>query len=337
MSNDQKNYQMWWDCAHCHKTGLLGLSHRHCPACGAPQDASRRYFPPEGQEVEAKDHRFVGADWRCSYCHSPNAIGAKFCVNCSAGQDGSKPIALIAEGTPRGSGLAAPVTTPLVAPGKRSPAWLWMGAALLAIAVSGVTGFMHTRDSKVTLAAKTWERKIDIERLTELRDRDWCDSMPADAYGISPSREVRSHKQVADGQTCSTARVDNGDGSFRREESCASKYRSEPVYDMRCSYKVLRWHVSRSVLANQLSHPQPAWPLLGLASQALSGTPNPKQIGSERQGSKHETYTVTLQGTAPDERWTCNIKPAYWDQLLLGETLTLPVRLIGGAACERLH
>jgi ribosomal protein L32 len=334
MSKDQKNYQMWWDCPHCGKTGLLGLSHRHCPACGAAQDATRRYFPPEGQEVEAKDHLYVGADWQCSYCNSANAIGAKFCINCSAGQDGSKPVALITGSAPapHSNALSSPA-----APSKRSPVWLWMGAALLITVASSITGFMYTRDNVVSLAAKSWERRIDIERLTEVRDRDWCDSMPADAYGILPSREVRSHKQVADGQTCSTTRVDNGDGSFRREESCTSKYRSEPVYDMKCSYKVLRWHVSRSVLANQLSHPQPAWPLIGLASQAQSGTPNPKQIGSERQGSKHETYTVTLQGKALQDSWSCNIKPAYWDSLKQGESLTLPVRLIGGAACERLH
>lgn len=333
MSKDQKNYQMWWDCPHCGKTGLLGLSHRHCPACGAAQDATRRYFPPEGQEVEAKDHRFVGADWQCSYCNSPNAIGAKFCINCSAGQDGSKPVALVKEGDR--PYLATP--GPAAVPSKRNPVWLWVGAVLLVIIASSVTGYLFTRDNTVTLQAKTWERKIDIERLTEVRDRDWCDSMPADAYGILPSREVRSHKQVADGQTCSTTRVDNGDGSFRREESCATKYRSEPVYDMSCSYKVLRWHVSRSVLANQLSHPQPTWPLVDLPRQALSGAPTSKQIGNERQGSKHETYTVTLQGKELEDSWNCNIKPEYWNRLNQGESLTLPVRLIGGAACERLH
>ena len=46
-------YEMFWDCAFCGTTALLGVTNRHCPNCGAPQDETRRYFPPPGKEVVA--------------------------------------------------------------------------------------------------------------------------------------------------------------------------------------------------------------------------------------------------------------------------------------------
>ncbi|MCV2358472.1 hypothetical protein LNV08_05735 [Paucibacter sp. TC2R-5] len=341
MSQDDQHFEMWWDCPHCHATGLLGLTHRHCPHCGAAQDASRRYFPPEGKEIEAKHHRYVGADWQCGYCGSPNAASAKFCINCSAGQDGSKPVALVHEGadqsSPRplaGSGASAGAAATSSAPRARHWPWGWLlGAVLLALLASAITAYLMTRDNEVSLVAKSWERSIAIERLNELRDSDWCDQMPSDAYGVWRSRELRSHRQVADGQTCSNERVDNGDGSFRYQKSCITNYRQEPVYDMRCSYKVLRWRTDRQVVANQLSHPEPTWPTVDLPSRLFQS----KKVGTERQGAQTERYMLSLQGQRLQDSWTCTVKPEVWAKLSVGAQLTLPVRLLGGAACERLH
>ncbi|MFY7865064.1 hypothetical protein [Roseateles sp.] len=337
MSDDTKHFQMWWDCPQCQATGLLGLTHRHCPQCGTAQDARRRYFPPEGQELEAKQHRFVGADWQCSYCHSPNAANAKFCINCSAGQDGSKPVALVRDGDPRPSGSIQPPEPLPVAKQAARPSrpWGWMLAGLgaLALFIGLVVMFNTTRDNAVTLVDKTWERSIRIERLNEVRDSAWCDSMPSDAYGVRPSREVRSHKQVADGQDCSEIRVDNGDGSFSKQRSCSTRYREEPVYDMRCSYKLMRWQTSRRLVSNQLSQTEPAWPIL----DASVGPPDAKKLGAERKGGQSETYTLTLHGQKPQDNWTCEVSHAVWAELKRGHQLTLPVRLLGGAACARLH
>ena len=66
-------YEMFWDCASCGTSRLLGKSHRHCPACGAPQDPARRYFPAESEKVAVHDHRFVGVDRVCSACETANA------------------------------------------------------------------------------------------------------------------------------------------------------------------------------------------------------------------------------------------------------------------------
>ena len=44
-------YQMLWDCKFCGTQKLLGVTHRHCPNCGAAQDPERRYFPAEADMV----------------------------------------------------------------------------------------------------------------------------------------------------------------------------------------------------------------------------------------------------------------------------------------------
>jgi hypothetical protein len=61
-------YEMVWDCQCCGARKLLGLSHRHCPSCGAQQDPSSRYFPADHEKVAVQNHEFVGADTQCRYC-----------------------------------------------------------------------------------------------------------------------------------------------------------------------------------------------------------------------------------------------------------------------------
>jgi hypothetical protein len=74
-------YQMLWDCERCDSVGLLGVDHRYCPNCGAPQQAERRYFPTKAQRVATA---YVGnePDWTCERCSTPNA--SPFCVSCGA-------------------------------------------------------------------------------------------------------------------------------------------------------------------------------------------------------------------------------------------------------------
>ena len=65
---DEKNYEMFWDCEYCGSSKLLGITHRHCPNCGAPQDPEKRYFPPDEEKVALEDHENTGADWHCPSC-----------------------------------------------------------------------------------------------------------------------------------------------------------------------------------------------------------------------------------------------------------------------------
>jgi len=96
-------YQMLWDCERCDSVGLLGVDHRYCPNCGAPQDAEARYFPDRSKRVVTA-YRGNTPDWSCERCGSPNA--SPFCVSCGAPRGASAEVAtqaprpLDAEGRP---------------------------------------------------------------------------------------------------------------------------------------------------------------------------------------------------------------------------------------------
>lgn len=79
MSTGSKTYEMLWDCRFCGTSGLLGLTHRFCPSCGAPQDPETRYFPDDDHKVAVEDHVYAGADRRCPACTTPNSAKSEFC------------------------------------------------------------------------------------------------------------------------------------------------------------------------------------------------------------------------------------------------------------------
>jgi len=81
---EEATYEMCWDCKFCGQKKLLGLTHRFCAGCGAPQDPASRYFPPENEKVAVKDNPFVGADVSCPACKQPMSRAAKCCTNCGS-------------------------------------------------------------------------------------------------------------------------------------------------------------------------------------------------------------------------------------------------------------
>lgn len=332
-------YEMLWDCAQCNTKGLLGTSQRHCPVCGAAQDPKKRYFPKEGEEVEAKNHRFVGVDWHCGYCQTPNSAAAAFCTNCGAGKDGTKPVALVEE---------KPVTPPPEPPKKKT--WLWW---VLGIVVAGlailVMLFSSKHDVAASVAARDWQREIQVERLMPVSESAWCDAVPNDAYGITRSREVRSTNKVPDGQDCHTVRHDKGDGSFVKSKECTPRYREEPVYDQRCHFQVKRWRVSRTLKAgnainnaannatnNATNHLVPAWPTVNLAPDSASGLGHGLNGGGagERLGAKSEHYELTFKHQ--NKTWNCSVPEAVWNKYQNGSNVTIKVRAVGGVDCSAL-
>ena len=115
MTDRAKTYEMFWDCGYCGSTELLGKTHRHCPACGAAQDAGARYFPPEDKKVAVEDHVYVGSDFVCANCSAPCSARAAHCGNCGAaiGDDDGR-VTLVrerarpaAKSAPRSSGRSA--------------------------------------------------------------------------------------------------------------------------------------------------------------------------------------------------------------------------------------
>lgn len=315
-------YEMLWDCTQCKTQGLLGTSQRHCPVCGAAQDPKKRYFPQEGEEIEAKNHRFTGIDWHCGYCQTPNSAAADFCTNCGAGKDGTKPVDLVVE---------KPIAPP-PAPKKRG--WLWWILGVVAVLlIIWMALFSSKQDVSATVTARNWQREVQIERLTPVSESAWCDAVPHGAYGITQSREVRSKKKIPDGQDCHTVRQDKGDGSFVKHQECTPRYREEPVYDQRCRFQIKRWQVSRTLKADNTHHLAggnslvPTWPTSQLSPQTLNHT-------GERLGAKSENYELTFQHQ--NKTWNCSVPEAVWSKYQNGKPVTIKVRATGGVDCSAL-
>ena len=342
---------MLWDCSSCGTRKLLGKSHRRCPHCGAAQDARKRYFPPPGEEVAVEGHVFVGIDWSCGACHTPNSRAAEFCVNCGTPREGNAAVATVADDLGGAAGAASAEAPPQVPipfrfaaednevadTARASEKALGFRANRRVAGLSGLvlafiaTLFSWTKNVDVVIESHEWTREIDIERMAARSDSAWCDSMPGDAYDVSRSREERSQRQIADGEECSDSRVDNGDGTFSTNRSCSTTYRSEPVYDDRCRFTVDRWGTERTAKnAGKKLFPEPSWP----AVQVRGGN----CLGCEREGSRREILAVVMRGRADrGKTWRCVIDDARWRALGDGEWRQIEVRVLtGGAVCDTL-
>ncbi|MFH1462769.1 MAG: zinc ribbon domain-containing protein [Pseudomonadota bacterium] len=319
-SNDKGTFQMLWDCPACDTKKLLGLDHRYCPSCGAPQDASKRYFPKEGEEIAVADHVYHGADWQCPGCDTPNSAKAAFCASCGSPKEGdAKEVGKKQDGPP-----PKPVAPP-APPRKKSKKGCLLagcgGALVLGLLAVLAVVLLWKKPVDLVVTGHTWERTIEIERFQALSASEWCDGMPSDAYDVSRKREQRSTKDVADGQECTTRREDQGDGSFKKVEDCHTKYRKEPVYDDKCTYHVDRWQRERTAKATGSSLAEaPSWPSVG---QLRKGT----SLGAEREGKRSESYTVAYKDGEGDTH-TCTWPQATWQGIPDGSRWAAEVGMV---------
>jgi len=344
-------YQMLWDCKFCGTQKLLGVTHRHCPNCGAAQDPEQRYFPAEEDMVALEDHPYVGADKICPACQQPNSAASTFCTECGA--DLATGVVAPTQGVREiGTGRAETDTRRDVVkdrfdaemarvgvsqrPGRKllglgMGAWLAIAiVALLAIGIGVIVyAVTYRTDAEATVNALSWERAIAIESFQAVPDSAWEDDVPGDAYGLSCERRQRSMRQVPDGSHEECTDVDQGDGSFRRECRTVQDYRDEPVYDDWCRFTVNRWAHARDVTASGAGDDPPAWPIYTLAQG--SGA-----LGSERAGAQREQYTVVLRLGDGDEQ-TCRFdNEADWAQYRVGMAVTLKLDITGDADCATL-
>ena len=359
MAGDSSNrhgsgtYQMLWDCRFCGTEKLLGVTHRHCPNCGAPQDPEYRYFPAEEDMVALEDHRFVGADKICPACEEPNSAASTYCEACGADLATGE-IATTFGVRELGRGRAESDTRRDVVKdafeaeqarirGEARAGQTWFGfrrrtwaiaglVALVAlcVVVVGVLVF-YRQETQGTVTGLTWERIIEIESFQPQSGAGWDETVPADAYGRSCSERQRGTRKVQVGSHEECRDVDQGDGSFRRECRSVPDYKEEPVYDRWCTYTVDRWSVAREVKASGAgSDPPPAWPSYQLAG----GT---GKYGQERVGRQIERYTVQVRTEGGDEKACTFDTMEDWTPYRVGMAVELEVSLVGSPDCDTLR
>lgn len=322
------SYEMLWDCPYCGTKRLLGVTHRHCPGCGAAQDPKGRYFPPPGQEIAVKDHVFVGADWSCPACSTPNGAKAAYCSNCGGAKDGSKAVSLKAD-----PASAPPPPPPRTPRGNKKPLVLGVAFALVAALLFFI---FFTKERQLLVQAHAWTRTVDIQELYESREKDECKSMPGGAELRRRFNEERTRK-VQDGEDCREecreVRKDQGDGSFRKEQSCETKcsprYRNEQYTVAMCEFDIGRWRSTRQAKTEGRGlDPAPAWPRLTL--KAGSG---PKAFGKEREGARKEAYVLTMKDDK-GKSFDCVLdRQELWAALGDGQRVAIEFDVLGNPRC----
>jgi hypothetical protein len=334
-------YEMLWDCRFCGAKKLLGLTHRHCPNCGAPQNAAERYFPTDSDKTPAKSHEYYGADVHCTHCGVANSKNSKHCAGCGAPLEGAKEVArqedhvkpagvvaFMAESPaePTPEPIAVPASPAPAAPRKRGGVATLLKTGCLAVVVL-IAIFaalaLWRKPGGIEVVGHSWKRVIAVERYGPVNDTAWCDQMPSNARGVTHRREVRSHERVRDGEDCQTRRIDRGNGTFAEKQECTPRYRDEPVYADRCSFTVERWSKQRSATAEGASvSDAPHWPDPSLARQGSCD-------GCEREGSRDETYTVVFRDQDAREH-SCDFDQQRWTSFSDGSRWKGALGVVGG-------
>jgi len=340
-----KTYEMQWDCKFCGTKKLLGKTHRFCPNCGAQQDPTWRYFPSDSEKVAVQDHVFVGADIICKACQTLNSGKAEFCGNCGAPlSDAAHATAGATRTKAEGQALEAedlkqrqlkdqvPATAAAkpVASKRGGILSRWKIIALVVVVLIGgvIFAFTRTKNASAYVTGYKWERTIGIESLQPVHNKTTCDTMPGSAYNVSRSYEQVSSKQVADGQTCQTKQIDQGDGTFREEQSCQTKYRSEPVMGYMCSFVTNQWINSSPVVANGDKTTAPYWPNTNVTACS--------SVGCKREGSRNEKYTLMLKGDG-DRPFECVVAYDLWQNTPLEKGFNIKVgTLLHDFRCDTL-
>jgi hypothetical protein len=220
---------------------------------------------------------------------------------------------------------------PATAENKGGGVKLWqigLIALVLLIIGGGVFAVFSTQEASVYVSDFRWQRAIEVQQMSAVNDRSVCSSMPADAYSVSRRREQVDTRRVPDGETCRRVQVDQGDGTFREQQRCETRYREEPVYGDVCYYTVNRWTFSRSLTTQGDKDVEPFWN----ASQLRAGS----CMGCERESGRTEQYILVLQGEG-DTQYECAVARSAWDDARIESAWTLEVgRAMGDARCDTL-
>lgn len=334
-NGEEAVYEMLWDCKYCGQKKNLGLTHRFCPGCGGPQDPAARYFPTDDQKVAVKDHPFVGADLHCPSCNQPMSAAAKNCTNCGSPLQGGRQVALKeAPGAmPPQPVMAQP--PPQVQPPKKSNLGLILGI------VGGVVGLIvililvavfWKREGTFAVAGHAWERDIVVEQYSQNHKSVWCTEVPPGATINSRHQEQNGTTQTPDGETCTTAKKDQGNGTFKEVKTCTPKYKSTPKMEDKCDITVTEWHTERTATAKGVGMaPAPNWPATNMTHPGLC-------IGCEREGARTEKYTLNFTNTKDSSAASCDVTQQKWSTFADGSKWKGSVGVLTGSLdCDNLQ
>ncbi len=322
-----KTYEMNWDCGGCGTKGLLGKTHRHCPVCGMPQDPDKRYFPPDDQKVAVEDHPFVGADKRCRACDAPVVATAAFCGVCGCPTDAAREAKRRDDVVTQDGAVVAAVNDAPAAPSGSSKTWWVLGAIAAVIVVVGVLASWSS-EATATLTARTWSRTIGVQTYQLVEEAAWRDELPVGAYSKGCTQKERTTKDVPDGETCTTTKKDQGDGTFTERQECKPKFKKEPVMDAWCRYDAPKWVQTSEETAKGDADASPTWPSVAVTGCAA--------LGCTREGARTEAYV--LQVTGPDGKaQTCEVGEDVWSGLSEGQSVVVAYGLAGGLSCADIH
>jgi hypothetical protein len=354
--SDGKTYQMLWDCQFCGTNGNLGLTHRFCPSCGAPQNPDSRYYPSDEDKIEVENHQFVGVDVTCPACGELNGAASEFCGQCGSPlTEGVKARTLEAQSMGVGNSFASSGSRDVIKekfdaemqrvgilPSSEKPkrggfSPMVMGILAIVVVLIGAAIYLFTAkvESTLVVTGHEWERSIDIQEYQNFTDRSWRDSRPAgDNVSMrsgSCRQEQRSTRRVADGQECRTVRSDQGDGTFRERQECETRYREEPVYDDMCTWEGQRWTNVQAASASTALGAAPFWPEANLNCE------NQSRVGCQRESGRNEDYRVLYRDDEGKE-YRCEFTEQEWDAIELESVWTAQVgRFVTNLDCDSLQ
>lgn len=304
----------------------------NCTGCGSPRPKGIRFYLPEDApevtDAARLEQARAGADWVCEHCGASARATDDDCPGCGAPR-GSSPTQVTRRygggEVPRGGG-AAPIQAAAALPPRPKKS---RGGRTLAGALAVLVGFCawtnRTRNVEAVVAAKEWQREVQVEEHRTVTESDW--SLPSGGSLVRSYRDVRDWRQVIDHYETRTRQVservqtgteqkvcgqrDNGNGYFedvycnepvyetryRTEEYQEPVYRREPIYATKYEYRIKRW-VPDTLLAARGAADPPRWPAMRLDDDQREGEKKQRYVLTFRDGDDTYTAEVPLEAFA---------------------------------------
>ncbi|MBX3086113.1 MAG: hypothetical protein KF716_31045 [Anaerolineae bacterium] len=340
-------FQMLWDCRFCGTTKLLGLDHRHCPNCGAPQNPEWRYFPSEADIKFVSDphYEYTGADKVCPFCQQPNSAASKFCKQCGGDLTGAKDAAVKdreVTGLDGAKGLRDDVvkkqferdlglTDQQKQDQSKSMTRLFIAIGVIVLAFVGIFGYLFFSKTSNSLAVteQTWVTGIQLEQLNTSTGSDWRDSVPGGAYNVSCQQRDRSYTDYVQEQ-CGYEYVDRGDGSGQRVPKMCQKAVQKTRSDSYCSYTIDRWLPLPDITnTGGLNDP--------IATPEYSASLVTTGIGRVRLVNTYLQFTIRFQNPADGAQYEYNPdNEDSWRGFKVGQHYTVDINRLGIPSWETL-